>query len=114
MNIQYQKGFTYIELILVIALVFIFGTMSISFGSRFLTQNAVANATDQLISDFRQAQMTAMMGKQNSNWGVNYASNTITVYKGKSFATRTTAFDATFSVNTSVSITGFSDINFFR
>ena len=108
------EGFSFIELILVVSLVLLLGLMSSGFAVRFLTQNAVANVGDQLVNDFRTAQMNAMMGKQNSNWGVNYASNTITLYKGSSFATRTTSFDQTFSVNSGVTISGLSDLNFAR
>jgi prepilin-type N-terminal cleavage/methylation domain-containing protein len=107
-----QRGFTFIELILVVSLMLLLGTMGTAFTGRFFTQNAVENTTDQLIGDFRKAQMSAMMGQQNSNWGVNFASNTITLYKGNSFATRTAAFDEKFTVNGSISITGFTDLNF--
>jgi prepilin-type N-terminal cleavage/methylation domain-containing protein len=109
-----NSGFTFIELILVIALILVLGTMSTGFAARFLTQNAVDNTTDQFVSSLRKAQLNAMMGKQNSNWGVNYASNTITLYRGNSFATRTAAFDERYTVNTAVSVSGFSELNFTR
>src|SRR6266567_3705331 len=108
------SGFTLIELLLVISIVLILGTMGTALGSRFLTQNGVANASDQLIGDFRQAQMNAMMGKKNGNWGVNYSSNKITLYLGTSYAARTTAFDTTFTVPTSITISGFTDLDFYR
>lgn len=106
-------GFTFIELILVVAMVLVIGTMGTSLTARFMTQNAVANAQDQLIGDLRKAQMNAMAGKQNSNWGVHYASNTITLYKGNSIG-EDTAFNETFSVPGGVVIAGFTDINFTR
>jgi len=109
-----MKGFTLIELILVISLMLLLGTLSTAFAARFFTQNSVANTTDQLIGEFRQAQTNAMMGRKNGNWGVNYSSNKITLYLGTSFAARTAAFDTTFSVPTSVTISGFSDLDFFR
>lgn len=106
------KGFTFIELILVISLMLLLGTMATAFTARFLTQNAVENTTDQLVNDFRKAQLNAMMGKQDSNWGINYGSNLITLYKGTSYAARTAAFDEKFNTYASISITGFSDMNF--
>lgn len=109
-----ERGFTLIELILVTSLMILLGTLTTAFGARFFTQNAIDNATDQLLGDIRQAQINAMMGKKNGNWGVDYASNKITLYFGTSFAGRTTALDTTFSVPVSVSITGFSDLNFTR
>jgi len=116
-----HHGFTLIELLLVIALMLLLGTMGTAFTSRFLTQNGVTNAQDQLVGDLRKAQMNAMMGKQRTNvtcnpcnWGVNYGgtANTITLYLGNTFAGRNSAFDEKFSVNASISITGVTDVNF--
>jgi prepilin-type N-terminal cleavage/methylation domain-containing protein len=109
-----QRGFTFIELLLVITLLLILGTMGTAFTARFLTQNAVDNTTDQFTNSLRKAQLNAMMGKQNSNWGVNYTSNTITLYRGNSYATRTIGFDERYTVNAGVTVTGISDINFTR
>lgn len=109
-----SPGFTLIELLLVITLITLLFTMGTSFTARFLTQNAVSNASDQIVGDFRKAQINAMMGKQGGNWGVNYSSNTITLYQGNSYAARNSAFDETFSVNQSVTISGLGDNNLSR
>ena len=87
--------------------------MSVSFYSRFLTQNAVDNADNQLVSSFRKAQTYSMMGKQNSSWSVNYGgtANTITLYLGTPFSGHDTAFDEKYSVNNNITITPF-DISF--
>jgi type II secretory pathway pseudopilin PulG len=117
-HLSFPLGFTFIELILVVSMILILGTMGTAFGSRFITQNGVINATDQLVGDFRKAQINAMMGKQNDNWGVNYdnPTKTITLYKGTTFAGRTAAFDEKFSVPAGVGISssGATDINFAR
>lgn len=105
-------GFTLIELLLVISIVLIIGTFSVVFFSRFLTQNAVANTQDRLIGQLRKAQIYAMMGRQNDSWGVDFRSNTITLFKGPSYLGRTAAFDEKFSENTNISISGFSEIVF--
>jgi prepilin-type N-terminal cleavage/methylation domain-containing protein len=107
-----QNGFTVIELLIVIALVVIIAGMSVSFYSRFLTQNAVANTVDQLVGELRKAQLYSMMGRQNGTWGVAYNSNKITLFQGNTFATRNTAFDELFNINTNISITGFSELTF--
>lgn len=112
-----QKGITFIELLLVVSIILILSALSIPFSSRLLTRNAVDNTSDQLINSIRKAQIYAMMGKQNSSWGVNYSSNTITLYKGSSFATRDTSLDETFNVNTNISVsfsTPSTDINLTR
>ena len=77
-------------------------------------QNAVDNTVDELSGSLRKAQTYAMAGKQGSTWSVNFSSNTITLYKGLSFAGRDPAFDEEFSVNPAVSVSGISDIDYAR
>jgi len=109
---SFAAGFTLIELLLVISIVLIIGTFSVVFFSRFLTQNAVANSQDQLITELRKAQIYAMMGRQNGNWGVKFGSNKITLFQGNSYDTRNNAFDETFTQNPNIAISGFSEIVF--
>lgn len=111
---SHSCGFTLIELILVIAISFIIGIVAVPFYSRFFTQNAVSNTTDQLTAELRKAQMYSMMGKQNGSWGVNYASNVITLFQGSSYAGRNTAFDEKFNVDNGSSIGGFTSVTFTR
>ena len=108
---SHEAGFTLIELLLVISILTLLSAMSAPFYSRFINQNAVENATQQFLGDFRKAQIYAMTGKQNGNWGVHYASNTITLYQGVSFGTNP-ALNETFSVPGGTAISGFTDINF--
>lgn len=117
--IRNKRGVTLLELLLVVAIMSTMSVMTVAFYSRFFNQNAVDNTVDQLVGSFRKAQQYAMMGKQGSNcigppcnWGVNYLSNTITLYLGNSFANRTQAFDEKFTVNSSINLGAFSDINF--
>lgn len=112
-----EKGVTFIELLLVVAIVLTLSVLSAPFYSRFLTQNAVDNTSDQLIGSFRKAQLYAISSKKFSSWGVNYSSYKITLYKGSSYLTRDASFDENFSVNTNISVS-FSapstDVNFAR
>jgi len=109
-----MKAFTLIELILVVSIMLTISIMSPIFYSRFLIQNAVSNTSDQMAGSLRKAQLYSMVGKQGSAWSINYSLNTITVYKGSVFASRDVSFDEKFSINTNVSITGITDINFER
>jgi prepilin-type N-terminal cleavage/methylation domain-containing protein len=109
---DHQKGFTLIELLLVISIVIAIGTFSVVFFSRALTQNAVANMQDHLMGQLRKAQLYAMMGKQNGNWGVRFGSNTLTLFQGNSYATRNSAFDENFYENANISLSGFTEVVF--
>ena len=104
-----NQGFTFLELLLVISIISVIGAMSAIFYSRFLAQNAVSNTVEQLSSQLRKAQTYAMAGKQNSAWGVKFASNKITLYSASS-----AAFDENFAVSSNVSVTGFTQVLFAR
>jgi len=112
-----KKAFTSVELLLVIALVAIIGLTSIPFLSRFLVQSATEDAYSRILADLRQAQINAQLGKQNGPWGVYYGtvngSKQVVMYQGSSYATHTNAaFDQSYRVNSNVTITGMSDLNF--
>lgn len=109
-----NAGVSFLELILVVALVSIISIMSPIFYSRFILQNAVFNTADQLSGSLRKAQLYSMMSKQGSAWSVNYSSNAITLYKGTTFSGHDTSFDEKFDVNSNVSVSGITDISFAR
>lgn len=102
-----KGAFSLIELILVVTIVLTLGVLSTVFYSRFLNQNSVANVSDQFASQLRKAQIYAMAGKQNTSWGVRYDTNTITL-----FASNLPAFDETFTVNSNITVSGFTPVVF--
>lgn len=109
---SFISGFSLIELLLVMALITVIGSFSAVIFSRFLTQTATTNFQDQMIGQLRKAQLYSMMGRQNSGWGVQFSGNTLVLFKGNTYATRTPALDESFSENPNLSITGFSEIDF--
>lgn len=111
---KYSYGFTFIELFLSVSFVLILLLLAVPFYSRFFAQNDVANTADVLVGSLRKAQLYSMMGRRNGTWGVNYSSNTITLFQGSTFATRNSALDERFSVNSAVTITGLTQLTFVR
>jgi prepilin-type N-terminal cleavage/methylation domain-containing protein len=110
------NGFTLIELLLVVAVMLILGLSSVPLYSRFFTQNSTANTVDKIIQLVRKAQFYAMTSRKSnsSGWGVYYSAPTITFYQGSSYASRTTDWDETYTVDGSVTVTGLTEINFAR
>ncbi len=105
-----QKGFSFIEIIVVLAIVAIISVLASSFYTRFLTQNSVSNTTDHIISQMRRAQIYAMTGKQTGgNWGVKYALSPkqATFYLGGD-----SAFDENYAVNDNITVSPVFDILF--
>ena len=108
------KGFTLIELLIIVALLSIVSVMSVVFYSRFFTQNAVSNSSDQLVGELRKAQMYSMMGRKNGAWGVTFSANKFILFQGNSYATRNSAFDESFSVNPNINVSGLTELTFAR
>lgn len=101
-----NRGITLIELLLVISLILLVGLMSTAFYGKFVNQNAVQNAQNQITASLRKAQTYSMMGKQNGVWGVRYSPSTITLY-----LTGNPAFDENYAVNQNITVSAF-DITF--
>jgi prepilin-type N-terminal cleavage/methylation domain-containing protein len=102
-----EKGFTLIELLLVIAIILMLGASSAVFYSRFINQNSVSNISDDITEEMHKAQIYAMMGKNNSNWGVKLVGSTLTL-----FSSASSAFDENFSIASAISISGLTTVNF--
>lgn len=101
-----NRGFSFIEIILVVAIMTILGTLGTVFYTRFLTQNSIANTTDHLISQLRKAQIYAMEGKQNGgSWGVNY---TVSPKQVQFYLNGSSSFNENYSVNSNITITNSS------
>jgi prepilin-type N-terminal cleavage/methylation domain-containing protein len=109
---ELNKGFTLIELLLVIALISAIAAFSTPFYVRFLTQNSVSLVQNQLTSHLRRAQFNALIGKNNSSWGVTHTSDKLVLFQGSSYATRIPNFDESFFVSPSISIVGLNEILF--
>lgn len=97
--LNFSKGISLIELILVVAIISILGASATSFGSSFLIRNNLENKTNEVISSLRTAQLNAISSKEDREWGVDTNSNQI-----KLFAVGDAGFDQTFSVSSNTSI----------
>lgn len=104
------RGFTFIEIIIVLAIISTLSILAASFYSRFLTQNAVSTTRNRMVSQLRKAQIYSMTGKQSGGtWAVKYTTPTrqITLYlQGNG------AFDENYSVNSNITISPDFDLTF--
>lgn len=105
---MFQKGFSFIELLLVIAIIAIIAVSSAPFITRFLTQNYLEVSTDKVVSTIRKAQSYAMSNKDNSTWGFCETGGGIRLYRGTCAAP---LYSEDFDLS-KVTVNGLSDIYF--
>ncbi len=105
---KYRSGFSFIELLLVIAIIAIIAASSAPFISRVLTQNYLEVSTDKVVSTIRKAQSYAMSSKDNAVWGFCENSSSLRLYKGSCAAP---AYYEDFDLS-KVVVVGLTDVSF--
>ena len=90
-----QKGFTLVELLLVIALILIVAVPSLMFGGNFMGSMYTDDAA-----------------QENSPWGVKLEQGEFLVFAGDSYASRDSQFDTGYAINRNVNIANFDEVVF--
>ena len=111
---RFQKngGFTFIEILLVVALIGITAGISIPVYQSFQTRSDLDISGTTIAQTLRRAQLLSQAVEGDISWGVNVAVGSITLFKGESFSSRDAEFDEVFSVPTSISVSGLQEIVF--
>lgn len=109
-----MRGFTLIEILLVIAIVLTVGFFSAAFSTRLIPQMAVRDAHEQLRSVLKKAESYSIAGRGKSSWGVHYGNSIVTLFKGSSYAEREQSFDQNTEIHEKVSMANFSEVVFVR
>jgi prepilin-type N-terminal cleavage/methylation domain-containing protein len=107
-----MKGYTLIEILLVIAIVLTVGFLSAAFPVRMIHRAEIQDASQELRGALEKARAYAMAGRKNSAWGVHCAEAKIIFFKGDSFAGRDQSFDEMTEINEHISVSGFSETVF--
>ncbi len=67
-----NKGFTFLELMIVIALLAIFTVITLPYGVGFFQSRLLDEEIDAVTNILQRAQSNAISGKDDSDWGVNF------------------------------------------
>ncbi|MFA6382383.1 MAG: prepilin-type N-terminal cleavage/methylation domain-containing protein [Candidatus Buchananbacteria bacterium] len=111
-----MKGFTLIELILVILVMTLIAAFSMPFFQSFQISSDLNTEANTIVQALRRVQQQAIIGQNNSAWGVyfNSAGKNILLFKGASYAGRDQEYDQSIDYQPDFSLaTNFgSEINF--
>lgn len=94
-----MKGFTLLELMIVIGLIVALAMMTLPYSMDFYRSRTLEEETRSLSSILDRARSNAISGRMDSNWGVYFESdNSYIIFKGERYEDRNLDFDQHFSV----------------
>ena len=98
-----QKGFTMLELVLVVAMIGLLASFSINVSSGVIWRTDLHQAQSTTVSSLRQAQILAQSGVENVDWGVHIEESTVTIFQGNDFENRDETKDERYDLGSSLS-----------
>jgi prepilin-type N-terminal cleavage/methylation domain-containing protein len=109
-----QRGFTLIEILLVVLLVAILAGTGLRLPYLLAPNRAHDTDVFAVVTALYRSQTLAASGRGDSAWGVHIASASTTVFRGDSYDTRDERYDEATPLESSLALTGPSDIVFSR
>lgn len=107
-----RSGFTFIEIILVLAIIMVVGVTSAALSNAFFVRESLETAFEMLRSDMRKAQLYTMSGKNASMWGVALRDGDLVVFRGSGYDYRDDTYDERIALPRGVTLSGFDEAVF--
>ncbi len=101
-----RRGFTLIEVLLSVTIITMLAGLSLPVYETFVRRNDLDLTAQTLSSSIRRAATYARAVNGDSTWGVHFTTNSSTLFKGASYASRDATFDETTPIPASMSLTG--------
>jgi prepilin-type N-terminal cleavage/methylation domain-containing protein len=109
---KFIKGFTLVEILLVVGIFSVLVFASIPLVRGVMYQNDLESTSLLVVSTIRQAESNARNGLEDSEWGVRINYPLLILFKGNSYASRDASRDVNFTLNSNITFTGISEIAF--
>ncbi len=107
-----KKGFTLIELIIVVGLVIMLSSLTLPVGFNFFQESTLRDQARNLESSLRKAQAVAISGRGDANAGIKIAENSYIIFEGSSYENRRSSLDIIIPFSISISPGGNDEIVF--
>lgn len=107
-------GFTLAELLLALGIMLIFIGATAALSTRAIKNGEFDRVRETVRNELMAAQTDTIAGTFDASWGVAFATNTVTRYRGASYATRNSSFDRVVAFGNGVTISGTADVPFTR
>lgn len=102
-----HRGFTIIEIVIVVSFLFVLVLAAVPFFQSFSVSHQLETNTQEILNALRRAQGAAMASKENSKFGVYFTTGTpasYTFFRGDSYATRDTEYDEVYTLPQTLSL----------
>ena len=107
-----ERGFTLVEIILVVALIAVLGGMFVLIDPSFIVRNDVEVSGAVVTESLRRARTLSGAVSEDSRWGVHVGEKAVIVFKGDTFSGRNESFDEETAVPSAVSFEGLEEVVF--
>lgn len=112
-KLKILRGVTLTELLVVIGILIILGTLTLPAIYSFQKESDLDDATREIINNLKLARSKTLVSEGAKNWGVYFTTTTIphqyTLFKGTSYDSRTISSDEIFKLSKTIE---FSEIDF--
>jgi len=105
-------GFTLLEVLLSVIILSMIAAIALPVYESSVRRSDLDNTTTIVAALIRRAENYAQTMSGDSGWSVEFQSSTVTLFKGASFAGRTTSYDEAYTVPGSVTVSGLSEVQF--
>ena len=107
-----MRGFTLLELLLVIGAATLIAVFTIPVGIRFFQTQILDEATSGMLTNLRRAHSKAIFQKNDSAFGVKFLSGSYVLFQGGSYVLRTQSEDESFTLGGGISTSGIDEVIF--
>lgn len=108
------RGFTLIEILLSLSMMAVIAAFSLPVALNYQQRSGAHIAKDTTAQQLRRAQTLSVAGEGDDSWGVYIQTGTVTLFKGSSYAARDTSYDEENSIQSSIAVSGVSEVVFDR
>jgi len=105
-----MKGFTFVEIIIAVAVVAFLMILIVPWGINFYNTQQLDDTSQEIVQALRRAQLQAMTGSFDSSFGVYFGLGYYALFRGNSYVAKTD--EESFSILSAVSFSGLSEIVF--
>lgn len=107
-----NKGFTLIEVIIVICIFLLLGAIFWPVGANYYRQQVLEKSEQQIVWILKQARANAINQRNSAAFGVNISQGAVTLFEGLNFNQRNQAADSVYKLAPNIVISGESEFVF--